>query len=139
MNAIRELETVGELMTHDPVLAVADMSLVDAAELMDFYRVSDLPVIDWGNNLIGVIGWTDLLVVRRTQALWQALPVLAVRDVMTQPAATVKSNDAIAVAAGLLERMHIHRLVVFDIDDESPIGVLSMNDLVHSMAEPAAS
>jgi predicted transcriptional regulator len=139
MDAIREPETVGELMTHDPVLAVADMSLVDAAELMDFYRVGDLPVIDWGNNLIGVIGWTDLLVVRRTQALWQALPVLAVRDVMTQPAATVKSNDAIAVAARLMERMHIHRLVVIDIDDGSPIGVLSMNDLVPSMVELDAS
>jgi CBS domain-containing protein len=139
MNAIREPETVGELMTHDPVLAVADMSLVDAAELMDFYRVSDLPVIDWGNNLIGVIGWTDLLVVRRTQALWQALPVLAVRDVMTQPAATVKSNDAIAVAARLMERMHINRLVVIDIDDGSPMGVLSMNDLVPSMVELDAS
>jgi CBS domain-containing protein len=58
---------------------------------------------------------------------------------MTQPAATVKSNDAIAVAARLMERMHINRLVVIDIDDGSPIGVLSMNDLVHSMAEPAVS
>ena len=67
------------------------------------------------------------------------LPVLAVRDVMTQPAATVKSNDAIAVAARLMDRMHINRLVVIDIDDGSPIGVLSMNDLVHSMAEPAVS
>jgi len=115
------------------------MSLDDAAELMDFYRVSDVPVIDWESNLIGVIGWTDLLVVRTTQALWQALPVLAVSDVMTKPAATVRSNVAIAAAARLMERMHIHRLVVIDIDDESPIGVLSMNDLVHSMAEPAAS
>jgi predicted transcriptional regulator len=130
MIAIREPETVGELMTHDPVLAVADMSLVDAAELMDFYRVSDLPVIDWESNLIGVIGWTDLLVVRTTQALWQALSVLVVRDLMTQPAATVKSNDAIAEAARLMERLDISRLVVIDSDDESPIGVLSYNDLV---------
>jgi CBS domain-containing protein len=130
MNAIREPETVGELMTQDPVLAVADMSLVDAAELMDFYRVSGLPVIDWESNLVGVVGWTDLLVLRTTQALWRALPVLVVRDLMTQPAVTVKSNDAIAAAARLMERLDINRLVVIDSDDGSPIGVLSENDLV---------
>jgi CBS domain-containing protein len=130
MIAIREPETVGELMTHDPVLAVADMSVVDAAELMDFYRVSGLPVIDWESNLVGVVGWTDLLVLRTTQALWRALPVLVVRDLMTQPAVTVKSNDAIAAAARLMERLDINRLVVIDSDDGSPIGVLSMNDLV---------
>lgn len=139
MDAIREPLTVGELMTHDPVLAIADMSLVDAAELMDFYRVSGLPVIDWESNLVGVISRTDLLHVRTTQALWQAWPGLTVRDLMTQPAVTVKSNDAIEEAARLMERLHIHRLVVIDIDDETPIGVLSLTDLVHSMAERDAS
>lgn len=47
MKSMRVPGTVGELMTDDPVVAVADMSLSDAAELMDFYRVSGLPVIDW--------------------------------------------------------------------------------------------
>jgi CBS domain-containing protein len=139
MTAMREPRTVGELMTHDPVLAVADMSLADAAELMEFYRVSGLPVIDWDGELVGVISQTDMLHARTTEALWQAWPGLAVRHLMTRPAVTVKSNDAIDEAARLMERLRIHRLVVIDADGESPIGVLSLTDLVRSMSERGAS
>jgi len=131
--------TVAELMTQDPVLAVADMSLHDAAELMEFYRVSALPVIDWDGCLVGVISQTDLLHARVTKALWQAWPGLTVRHLMTHPAVTVTSDSDVDEAAELMERLHIHRLVVIDADGESPIGVLSLTDLVRSMAEREVS
>jgi CBS domain-containing protein len=139
MNAIAEPGTVGELMTHDPVVAVADTSLSDAAELMDFYRVSGLPVIDWNGCLIGVISQTDMLHARTTSALWHAWPGLAVRHLMTCPAVTIMSDNSVQEAAELMERLHIHRLVVVDADMESPIGVLSLTDLVRSMAERGSS
>jgi CBS domain-containing protein len=34
-------------MTDEPIVASIDMPLAEAAELMDFYRVSGLPVLDW--------------------------------------------------------------------------------------------
>jgi CBS domain-containing protein len=139
MNAIAEPGTVGELMTHDPVVAVTDMSLSDAAELMDFYRVSGLPVIDWNGCLVGVISQTDMLHARTTSALWHAWPGLAVRHLMTRPAVTITSDNSVEEAAELMERLHIHRLVVVDADRESPIGVLSLTDLVRSMAERGSS
>lgn len=127
------------MMTHDPVLAVVDMPLAEAADLMDFYRISGLPVVDWGGFLVGVISQTDLLHARTTEALWQAWPELAVRHLMTRPAVTVTSDSSVDEAAELMERLHIHRLVVIDADGESPIGVLSLTDLVRSMAERGAS
>ena len=139
MNAIAQPGTVGELMTHDPVVAVSDMLLCDAAELMDFYRVSGLPVIDWNGCLVGVISQTDMLHARTTIALWRAWPGLAVRHLMTRPAVTITSDSSIQEAAELMERLHIHRLVVVDADMESPIGVLSLTDLVRSMAERGAT
>jgi CBS domain-containing protein len=139
MNAIRMPGTVGELMTDDPVVAVADMSLSEAAELMDFYRVSGLPVIDWNGGLVGVISQTDMLHARTTKALWSAWPALAVRHLMTCPAVTVTSDTGVEEAAELMERLQIHRLVVIGADGESPIGVLTLTDLVHSMAERGAS
>ena len=139
MNAIRMPKSVGELMTDDPVVAVADMSLSDAAELMDFYRVSGLPVIDWDGCLIGVISQTDMLHARTTKALWDAWPGLAVRHLMTSPAVTVTSDSRVEEAAELMERLHIHRLVVIGADGESPIGVLTLTDLVHSMAQRGLS
>jgi CBS domain-containing protein len=39
----------------------------------------------------------------------------------------------------MMERLHIHRLVVVDAGGETAIGVLSVSDLVRSMAERGMS
>ena len=135
MNPAWEPRSVGELMTRDPIMASAGMSLADAAELMDFYRVSGLPVVDAGGSVVGLISQTDLLHARATEALWHAWPGLTVRHLMTQPAVSVTSNTAIEEAMDLMERLRIHRLVVVEADGETPIGVLSLTDIVRSMAE----
>lgn len=129
-----EPRSVGELMTRDPIVASVDMPLGDAAALMEFYRVSGLPVVDWSGVLVGVISQTDLLHARTTEALWHAWPGLTVRHLMTQPAVTVSAGTALEEAAAIMERLRIHRLVVTDADGETPIGVLSVTDLVRSMA-----
>ncbi len=135
MNAVDPPRTVGELMTDGAVMASTDLSLADAAELMDFYRVSGLPVVDGDGDLVGVISQTDLLHARTTRALWQAWPGLTVRHLMTGPAVTVTSEVSLDEAARLMERRRIHRLVVVADDDETPIGVLSVSDLVRAMAD----
>jgi CBS domain-containing protein len=139
MNATLEPRSVGELMTGDPIVASIDMPLADAAELMDFYRVSGLPVVDWSGFLVGVISQTDLLHARTSAALWHAWPGLTVRHLMTRPAVTVRSSAALEDAAEMMERLRIHRLVVVDVSGETPIGVLSVSDLVRSMAERGTS
>jgi len=126
--------TVGRLMTDDPVVVSADMPLVEAASIMDFYRISGLPVVDRDGVLVGVISQTDLLHARTTEALWSAWPGLAVRHLMTSPPVTVTADVAIEDAASLMEERGIHRLVVTDEDGETPIGVLSVSDLVRAMA-----
>jgi CBS domain-containing protein len=126
--------SVAELMTRDPIVAHVDMPLVEAAQLMDFYRVTGLPVIDWSGCLVGVISQTDLLHARATQALWERWPGLTVRHLMTEPAIAVPSDATVAEAANLMERARIHRVVVLDADGETPIGILSVADLVRAMA-----
>jgi CBS domain-containing protein len=135
MSTTVEPRTVGELMTGDPIVASMDMPLADAAELMDFYRVSGLPVVDWSGFLVGVISQTDLLHAYTTDALWHAWPGLTVRHLMTRPAATVRSGATVEEAAEMMERLRIHRLVVVGADGETAIGVLSVSDLIRSMAE----
>lgn len=130
-----ERRSVGELMTRDPIVTSADLALADAAELMDFYRVSGLPVVDRDGCLVGVISQTDLLHARTTETLWHAWPGLAVRHLMTSPAVAVTANTAVDDAAALMERLHIHRLVVTAADGATPIGVLSVTDIVRAMAE----
>jgi len=139
MSTTMEPRTVGELMTGDPIVASIDMPLADAAELMDFYRVSGLPVVDWNGFLVGVVSQTDLLHARTTEALWHAWPGLTGRHLMTRPAVTVRSSATVEEAAETMERLRIHRLVVVDPNGETAIGVLSVSDLVRSMAERGMS
>ncbi len=135
MKVASEPRTVGELMTGDPIVANVDTPLADAAAMMDFYRISGLPVVDWEGSLVGVVSQTDLLHARTTEPLWSAWPGLAVRHLMTRPAVTVTPDVTVAEAARIMDERRIHRLVVTTADGETPIGVLSVSDLVRAMSE----
>jgi CBS domain-containing protein len=131
--------TVADLMARDPVLVETEASLSDAAALMDRHHVHGLPVVDGDGALVGVLSQTDLNRARSTEYLWSNWPGLVVRHLMTSPAITVHQSMPLVEAARTMEQHQIHRLVVVeDGDDRSPIGVLSMTDLIHALAEETA-
>jgi CBS domain-containing protein len=134
MTATHEAPTVGDLMTGDPIVAMDDTPLANAAAMMESNHVSGLPVIDGSGRLVGVISQTDLLHARTTEALWSSWPGLVVRHLMTSPAVSVTTDVSIEEAARLMEERRIHRLVVTSADGQTAIGVLSVSDLVRSMA-----
>lgn len=130
------MNTVADRMHDHPIVIRADASLSDAAALMDRHRVHGLPVIDPAGTLVGVLSQTDLNRARSTEYLWKNWPGLAVRHLMTSPAVIVHRSTPLIVAARRMEEHQIHRLVVVeDGDERSPIGVLSMTDLIHALAE----
>ena len=127
---------VGDCMAVEPIVVRADASLTDAVGLMDLHHVHGLPVVDASGSLVGVVSQTDLARARATEYLWSSWPGLAVRHLMTSPAITVRRSTPLVIAARKMERHGIHRLVVVDDADEKvPIGVLSMTDLIHAIAE----
>jgi CBS domain-containing protein len=136
MTETAKVPTVGDRMAFEPIVIHADATLSEAAELMDRNHVHGLPVVDATGSLVGVLSQTDLARARATEYLWANWPGLAVRHLMTAPAITVHRSTPLATAARKMERHHIHRLVVVDDRDETvPIGVLSMTDLIHQIAE----
>jgi CBS domain-containing protein len=129
------MTTVAEYMHSDPIVVHADASLAEAFELMDRHHVHGLPVVDPAGGLVGVLSQTDLNRARSTEYLWSSWPGLSVRHLMTSPAITIHRSTPLIVAARKMEQHQIHRLVVVeDGDDTSPIGVLSMTDLIHALA-----
>jgi CBS domain-containing protein len=129
------MTTVAEYMHSDPIVVHADASLAEAIELMDRHHVHGLPVVDPAGGLVGVLSQTDLNRARSTEYLWSSWPGLSVRHLMTSPAITIHRSTPLIVAARKMEQHQIHRLVVVeDGDDTSPIGVLSMTDLIHALA-----
>ena len=135
MNAPREPLTVGELMTPDPITIGADAPLSEAVELFDLYRVHGLPVVDELGSLVGVLSETDLVRARTTEHMWEGWPGLRVRHLMSSPALTAVVSTSMDEAVRTMEERHVHRLVVVEEDEETPIGVISMSDVIHAMAE----
>jgi len=138
MNAFDRAEPTAIVADHmhgDPIVVRADASLADAIQLMDRHHVHGLPVVDHTGALVGVLSQTDLNRARTTEYLWSSWPGLSVRHLMTSPAITIHRSTPLIVAARKMEQHQIHRLVVVeDGDDTSPIGVLSMTDLIHALA-----
>jgi arabinose-5-phosphate isomerase len=52
---------IGEIMTIDPKRVVVGAMLSDAIELMKAHKISELPVVDRGSHLVGLIDVTDLI------------------------------------------------------------------------------
>jgi CBS domain-containing protein len=128
--------TVADRMARNPIVIRADASLTEATALMDRHHVHGLPVVDHTGALVGVLSQTDLNRARSTEYLWVNWPGLAVRHLMTSPAITIHRSTPLIIAARMMERHQIHRLVVVeDGDDASPIGILSMTDLIHALAD----
>jgi CBS domain-containing protein len=116
---------VGELVAREPVTSDAGATVVDAAAAMSRAGVSSLLVVDDG-GLCGIVTDRDL----RNRVLAVGLdPGRPVRDVMTSPALTVRS-DAMAFEA-LLEMVSrgIHHLPVVDGQGEL-LGMITTTDLV---------
>ena len=53
---------------------------------------------------------------------------------MTSPAVTCRADCPVAEAVQLLETKHVHRLIVVDESDRTPIGVFSTSDVVRQLA-----
>jgi CBS domain-containing protein len=128
---------VQDLMTRDPLVIDQDAPLADAAELMDTFEITGLPVIDADGRLAGVLSQTDVVRAATTQHLWHAWPGLAVRHLMTSPAIWVRGDCSLEDAARLMERERVHRVVVVGDDESTPIGILTMSDFVRLIAEAA--
>jgi CBS domain-containing protein len=131
--------TVAEIMTDYPITVGIDSRLADAAEIMDFYHLTGLPVCDWGGSLVGVVSQTDVVHVLASEQLRAAWPRLIVRHAMSHPAVTVRADSSLLEAARLMRRSHIHRLVVVAPNGENVIGILSATDLVRWITDGVAS
>jgi len=128
-------KTVADVMTTGVVSIDADAKIAEAVRLLDEHRVAGLPVVDGSGHLVGVLSRTDVVRARVTEHLWQSWPGLAVRHLMTAPALTTSPGASLESVAAVMERDHVHRLVVVREDGRTPVGIISMTDLVHAIAE----
>jgi len=128
-----------DFMTIDPITITPDARIEDAEKMMEFYRVTGLPVVDDGGTLLGVISQTDLLRGSGdvTSAIRKRFSGLRVGDLMTSPALTVQLTTPLRDAARLMRDEKVHRVVTVNAAGRA-IGILSSMDFVTLYAEGIA-
>ncbi len=116
-----------------PSLEVIDRraSLLMAAKKMVNHNVGVLPVVD-GNRLIGIITDRDLVV--RAMARGINPEIVEVDLVMTQDVVTCRAETEVGHIVNLMERHQLRRIIVTDADD-SPIGIIAVEDLAAKAAD----
>lgn len=154
LNPLPSDRLVEEVMTREVETLSPGMSVAEAWQKMLDTLIKAMPVVDGTGQVVGMLTDEDLL---ERAGLQQRLSVaerldeqllteeiaqlrqspLTVAGVMSKPAITVKTRDALGVAAARMAKEGIKRLPVLDEQDKL-VGVLSRVDILRLLTEKPA-
>ncbi len=139
---------VSDVMTTSVVTVDRITPYKEIARLLTEHRISGLPVLKMGRQVVGVVTEADLLaaedkVQRRLHAAgrrprWprrQQHPALTAGELMTAPAITIGPHATVPAAARVMTAQHIRRLPVVD-EKGRLAGVVSRRDLLSVFLRP---
>lgn len=146
-----------DLMSSPVITVSVDGTVGEAADLMLQHRVSCLPVVDARGRVAGMLTHSDFGLHHRflptanhlftlfgawanpanLEQVSQAVRGRLLRDVMSQPVATVSEDATVAEVAETMVRYKVNRLPVMRGDEM--VGVISRHDLLKLMAPPKPS
>jgi CBS domain-containing protein len=129
--------TVADVMHLGVLSCRPDTSLTKVARIMDVHCVHGVVVegVRRGTRATDGATWgvvSDLDLVGRLGAA-DALGATAA-DLAATPAIVVGAGDPLAEAARLMHDYDVHRLLVVDMPDRRPVGVISTLDVVRAIA-----
>jgi len=143
---------VQTVMTAKVVTVGKDADLHEAAHLLSEHKISGMPVVDYGQRVIGVISEADLLqlvgikkdhtfkdILRNILGDAGKAKVTAgncVADVMSTPALTIGPDEDVKKAAIMLDERRIKRLPVVD-EEGRLVGIISRGDIVRAIGKKA--
>jgi CBS domain-containing protein len=129
-------ETVADLMATRVVTCPLAARVPDIAREMTKHDISAVVVVDEEGCLAGLISRTDLVMLYGFEDMW---PHLRARQVMSTRVHTVYPQERAVVAAQQIHNNKISRLIVVEPDGSTgknkPIGILSITDIVRTMAD----
>lgn len=128
-------QTINELMHPGLITCPPSTSLGEVAALLDDYQVHALVVTEQPDQPLGIISDFDLLAAEWLSVDEESLNTmrkLTARDLMTAPIETVEVHTPVSEAAKRMGKKDIHRMLV--LDEDKPIGILSISDLVAGIA-----
>lgn len=129
------IKTVADLMHTGVISCTTERKLPYVARKMTDADVSAIVVVDSDGCLAGVISRTDLAVLFAYDEMW---PHLTAGQAMSANVFTVSPEDPATEAARQIHQNKVSRVIVTepagDGNKQRPIGILSITDIVRTMA-----
>lgn len=122
--------TIGDLMTKDVATCKTTDSLNRAAQLMWERRCGCVPVVDEGEQVVGMLTDRDVCMAAYTQG--RRIDDIAVTTAMSRPVRTCSPSTTIEEAEDLMMAHGVRRLVV--VDEGRLQGLVSLDDIARSAA-----
>jgi CBS domain-containing protein len=126
---------VGEFCNREVIVIGGDESVKDAAALMRQHHVGDVVLVEEreGRRIpIGIITDRDLVVEVMVPGL--DAEALAVRDILTAPLSTARTDDGLFDALELMRSKAVRRLPVVDADG-ALAGIITVDDVMGLLTE----
>jgi CBS domain-containing protein len=118
-------QKVRDIMTKDPVCLPDSATVTEAAEQMRRRDIGDVLVTDRRGNLEGVL--TDRDIVVRALAEHRRPDSTRLKDVLSEPAVTIRQDEPASRAVQLMREHALRRLPVTE--DGHAVGIVSIGDL----------
>jgi CBS domain-containing protein len=141
---------VSDVMTSTVVTLDRITPYKEVARLMAEHRISGLPVLKMGREVVGVVTEADLLreqasTARRLRSSarrsWRLggsrPPALTAGELMTSPAIVIGPDATVPAAARLMTEHHVQRLPVTS-ENGKLVGIVSRRDLISVFLRPDA-
>jgi len=137
---------ISEYMTPNPLTIEEDVSIIEAAELMKKRNVRRFPVLR-DQHLVGIVTDRDLRSAAPSQVisfdayerqlmpeLYKLFEQLRVKDIMSRRVVTIRPEQTIVQAAGLMLQHRISGLPVVDGQDKL-VGIITEGDIFKALVD----
>lgn len=115
-----------DIMTRKVCTVHPEASALEAAQLLDKWRISGLPVVNAENKITGIVTEADIISKVDREGL-------CVSDIMSHEVIAVSEETPVGEIAMLLTERKIKRVPV--VNDGKLVGIVSRADIVHAVAE----
>jgi CBS-domain-containing membrane protein len=141
MSRRRKGQTVGAIMTFDPVTVRPDTTIVQLRRLFEAHDFNMFPVVDEHGVLRGVVTKLDVLKVYRPWSPGRftvnvrALLAEHVDDIMSRGLTSLTPEDPVATALTLMVNRRLRSIPVVRRQAREPVlvGIVSRNDVLQSL------
>ncbi len=118
---------VQDVMTTRLITIRHDQKMQDALDLMHSHRISSLPVLNYEDQLVGLITEYSLL-----ELLYDPqVAELSVGICMSKDPITVSPDTLVSDVVGKMALHRIRQVLVLD-EQQRLVGLVSLRDLVHT-------